>query len=256
MLFDPTLPTPPELSEEIEERPAESRIARAEARLGILRELAELGMKLTRALVSQSVEPAEAATPGPRRDPADAFARLSRAVRLTLALEARTEDDLAALRAGAYEPPTAGLSRPDPAPTAPDDDADFVPPHERPLPSDYPSAFRNEIRDAVHDVINQEITDPYLASEALGDLYEGLWEGQDYDRFLHRSLRDAVAGICENLGLHPDWSLWTDDNWAPPTASGGPRWHERWVPRGLMEPTPRVYRAWPTPGPVVVGGTP
>ena len=38
--------------------------------------------------------------PGPMRDPATAFARMSRAVRLTLALEARTAEALRALRAG------------------------------------------------------------------------------------------------------------------------------------------------------------
>src|SRR5271165_5478725 len=89
------------------------RVARAEQRLAMLRELAELGMALTRELTRRTLQTSEAlpaadanaksasrAIPGPRHDPAESFARLSRAVRLTLALEAKAEEELSALIAG------------------------------------------------------------------------------------------------------------------------------------------------------------
>ena len=57
-------------------------ILRAERRLRLLEELAEIGMELVRALKPR----AEAAETAGGKDPADAFAPLSRAIRLTLAL--------------------------------------------------------------------------------------------------------------------------------------------------------------------------
>src|ERR1022692_2426117 len=81
------------------EAPADPAVRRAEERLAMLRELAEIGMRLTRAVErralaeAEAVEaPAAAARPAADRansfDPAAAFSSLSRAVRLTLALEA------------------------------------------------------------------------------------------------------------------------------------------------------------------------
>jgi len=209
------------------------RIARAEQRLAMLRELAELGMTLSRALTRRAVaeaDHAEAAAetdttpaptphPEPRHDPADSFARLSRAVRLTLALEATVEEQLAALRAGGL-----GLAAPGAISTA-NNDADL----DRILPRDHPSAHRNTIRDAVYDALNREVTELIPAREMLDTLYERLTEGERYDAFIHRPLRESVAAICEDLGLHPDWNRWTDDGWSPPEP-GANAWHRMWRP--------------------------
>ncbi len=267
----------------------------------MLRELAELGMDLTRALVRQSAAPPEASEApetspapraAPRRDPADAFARLSRAVRLTLALEAKTDDDLAALRAGptprdgaalpalALAPAPLAAPAPEPPPARPAVVSpirgvsahhqawldDFPPEgveltyrNSRPLPRDYPSAFRNEIRDSVIDVINREVDDPDRATEMLEDAYERLWEGERYDAFVHRPLKDAVAAICEDLGLQPDWSRWTENGWPPRPESGGHRWELSWEPKGSLIPKLRMYKAPrpprpPPPRPGPIGG--
>jgi hypothetical protein len=78
-------------------------ILHAERRLRLLEELAEIGMDLARALHREVLaEPAkQAARETPLfGDPADAFARLSHAIRLILALEARTDEALRELRAG------------------------------------------------------------------------------------------------------------------------------------------------------------
>jgi hypothetical protein len=232
-MSDHALLTPPSRAPSPETTAADPRIARAEQRLATLRELAELGMALTRELTRRTLEAREEpeaaaanpnpprAVPGPRHDPAESFARLSRAVRLTLALEAKVEDDLNALIAG-------GMDRC--AERAPADDGDDDDDAWLELPRDYPSAHRNRIRDAVYDVINREITDIYPAHEVLDALYERLTEGERYDAFVHRPLKEAVAAICDDLGLSPDWSRWTDDGWPPP--GEGPRyeWQSLWGP--------------------------
>ena len=77
----------------------DAAILRAERRLSLLEELAEIGMNLARTRTREALaEPAEhAASLG---DSADAFARLSRAIRMILTLHARTDEALQALRAG------------------------------------------------------------------------------------------------------------------------------------------------------------
>ncbi|HWF01430.1 MAG TPA: hypothetical protein VG248_16640 [Caulobacteraceae bacterium] len=231
-----TAPPPAALPESSSDDATDPRVARAEERLAMLRELAELGMALTRELTRRTLESPEApeggpaadanpkgaprTIPGPRHDPAESFARLSRAVRLTLALEAKAEEELSALITGvkdraAASPPAAN-------------DGGF--PSGR-LPRDYPSAHRNKVRDAIFDVINREVTDIYPAQETLDLLYERLIEGERYDAFVHRPLKEAVAAICDDLGLHPDWSRWTDDGFPPrPTGESGYDWQDCWGP--------------------------
>jgi len=228
--------TPPPIRDRLASRGADvsdARIARAEQRLAMLRELAELGMALTRELARRELDaapdaaaaPASTSTPvsGPRRDPADAFARLSRAVRLTLVLEAKAEDELQAMLDGDddEDSPFSDPYLPNPGP-----------------PRDHPSAYRNKVRDAVFDVVNREIKDPEPAYEILDALHERLTEGERYDAFIHRPLKQAVAAVCNDLGLHPDWSRWTGDGWPPPPV-GVPRrfWDETW--QSSRRPTPQ-----------------
>ena len=215
---------------------ANPRFARAEARLAMLRELAELGMTLTRNLVASTQAPAAAdrdnaaaEPPPPRHDPANAFARLSRAVRLTLALEASAEDDLATLRAEGSLKPVKG-------PTIDARDAKVDQPPLDPFPPvDHPSAFRNKVRDCVYRVLNAEVEDLRPAQERMHSLYERLQEGRCYDAFIYRPLREAVAAICDDLGLSPNWTGWTDDGWPPepppPPGVGVRCWEMMWGPK-------------------------
>jgi hypothetical protein len=85
-------------------------LARAEWRLEMLQELAGMGVSLAREINQRFVEGPH--RPEPRPDPSRAYATVSRAVRLTLILEARTEkqilawrkSDLSSLRALEPEP--------------------------------------------------------------------------------------------------------------------------------------------------------
>jgi hypothetical protein len=197
--------------------PAAAAIARAERRLAMLGRLAELGMKLAEALTERAVSAPKDAEP--RHDPAESFARVSRAVRLTLALEAKADQDLAALRDGAEAAPSE--------PKWPQ------PPFDDPWglkKRDHPSAHRNKIRDNVWDVLDHEVEDVYLAQEVLDALHERLTEGERYDAFLHRPLRESVQAICGDLGLTPDWSRWTDDGFPPETRISRKDWASMWRP--------------------------
>src|SRR5271154_6604138 len=71
-------------------------IAAAEARLEALGEVLEMGMALARSLAHPGGETPQ----GRRRDPIGAFVKVSRCIRLTIALQARLDDDLIALREG------------------------------------------------------------------------------------------------------------------------------------------------------------
>jgi hypothetical protein len=191
-------------------------IVRADQRLAMLRRLAELGMKLAEALAERVVSASK--DPEPRHDPAGSFARVSRAVRLTLALEAKIEQDLAALRQGGD---VTEASAPK-GPPWPEDIARGA------VPKGHPRAHRNQIRDSVWDAINHEITDIYPAQEILDDLHERLVESDRYDAFLYRPLRESVEAICADLGLTPDWSRWTDDGFPPETRTTRYDWPDLW----------------------------
>jgi hypothetical protein len=43
-------------------------------------------------------------------------------------------------------------------------------------------------------------------------------------------LKEAVAAICEDLGLNPDWSRWTDDGFPQPTENPRRAWQRMWKP--------------------------
>ena len=183
-------------------------IAREERRRGVLERLSDLGMALTEKLTEKAL----AAPPDEesRHDPARSFAQLSRAVRLTLALETRSDERILALRNGdlpakAARAPAmaAAVPAPDPQP--------FVAPAPPPVRRDSPCPRRNRIRDSVWEAMEREVRDPYDAQWLLDQAHERLVEGEDHDRFLFRDFRAGVEAICADLGLHPDWSRWSDE---------------------------------------------
>jgi hypothetical protein len=212
------------------------RIIHAEQRLEVLRELTELGMALARDLTRRALAapeaPAAEAAPAPRRDPADAFARLSRAIRLTVALEEKSEDQLIALRAGGM------------APVA---ESPAVSEHARkpwnehaPFPGDHASPRRNAIRDAVFDVVDREVTDLETAYRILENTHDWLAEGKDFDFLVRRSLKDAVTAIFKYFDVPVDLSHWTDDGPPPSTRTARQIWERFWPPPGGPPPGRRL----------------
>ncbi|HEY2051612.1 MAG TPA: hypothetical protein VGH03_19910 [Caulobacteraceae bacterium] len=193
-------------------------VLRAERRLQLLEELTDIGMNLARALERQvlaAANPAKPAAPdaaeastgrattpnSPAPDPSVAFARISRAIRLTLALEARTDEALRALRAGVAS--ECEVRRDQARRRAM---ADAV---ER------NKDRRETVERLVIEAAEREIED----DEALCGVFEALEERLDDDAvYFHLDrlpLRETVEQLCADLELTPDWSRWEGEGWTP-----------------------------------------
>jgi hypothetical protein len=192
-------------------------VLRAERRLRLLEELAEIGMELARALrpcapadrACDDAASGDSATdkgPDKGRDPADAFARLSRAIRLTLALEARTDEALRDLKSGIVRMRAAELAR-------------------------AAAAQGRQIREAricglVMEVAAAEIADGDGFEGFCYDLKERLADDEAFWNDSDRPVRDIVEHLCKCFGLAPDWSRWDGEGWIDEER---PPWP--WAPR-------------------------
>jgi hypothetical protein len=190
------------------EPPSDPAVLRAERRLRVLQELTEIGMRLARALerrvlaedeaaTEEAAEPAAGAAAG--RDPAVAFAQLSRAVRLTLALEAKTDEALRALMAGveqAREQERVGAA----------ERARRAAAHQR-------TDRLEQIRDLVLEAAVRDLRDEDHIERLDSELEERLDEDEAFWIDPERPLRDIVERVCRYFGLAPDWSRWDGEGW-------------------------------------------
>jgi len=199
----------------------------AQEHLEVLKDLRDMGMQLARNLtrrVLAETEAAEAAAeagepqPAPRRgapiDPALSFSRISRAVRLTLALEARTHQAIedAALR---------GAVANDDAPDSPDGPIDYESIRRRMYPllhgeTDF------EIRRAVQETIEAAYDDPDEAQALKAEVKELLEEDEAFWWHGQQPIGETIALICQDLGLTPDWDRWETRAWARKEAAESP----------------------------------
>jgi hypothetical protein len=173
-------------------------VARAEARLALLDELAGLGMTIARELALRVRHDVN-----PKQEPAGPFEKVSHAIRLTLALQAKIEADMVALRnqrPAAPQKPAAPLASPK------NPEWDLI------VRTPSPEPRRERLREEIMEAIWQEADE---SEEQAGlkqiRLYERLVETEAYDAFLDLPFRDAVAAICKDLGVQPDWSRWSDE---------------------------------------------
>jgi rubrerythrin len=176
---------------------------------------------LKRRVKADTETQADKAPPTAGRDPADPFQRLSRAIRLTLVLEARMAEDLRALIAGEV---TAAETR---RPQAADRAANC----ER---------RRREAKDAtVRALVTQAIlaeVDDYKVREQLRELLtEVLKDSEAHEGYADAPLRETVERLCADLRLTPDWSQWTEEGWA--------------LPLKRRRPAPVIFNQ---PGPITV----
>lgn len=172
--------------------------ARALRRLVLLEELAEIGVEIARAL-RPGVAPEE---PTARRDPAAAFAQVSRAIRLTLNLEAKTEAELNDWRAGGDRRSKAQQARVEAL----------------------GEARKEQARRSVVSVITDESRDDVEFDNLWEALEERLEQDEGYDECGHRPLRETVERLCADLGLTPDWEQWGEDGWIYDGPPARPRW--------------------------------
>ncbi len=179
-------PTPPE----------EAAAERTARHLAMLRELAEIGMALARALGQQALvalappapeTPEPAPAPPSRIDPGLAFARVARVVRQIIALEARIVAD----RDAPPRPP-----RPDGRPARrPDRSAD---PRHATIRRVLHEAARLDARGAAPAPLLRRI------DERLGDELDA-----DPDQDI--PIEEIIAGLCEDLGLGRDLARVSDE---------------------------------------------
>lgn len=216
-------PDDPEDCAEARARAAEARTAR---QLAMLQELAEIGMQMARAVRDEALALAapadEDASPRPpsrfgNGDLGLVYSRVARAVRQTLALETRVADGIEAARVERERDRVAAIRRA----------AD-----ER----------QQEVRDYVTQAIEAEAaernTPESEVERLLDDLDERLDEGDYADALKVAPIGELVAGICADLGVTPDWSLWEDQAWAIEHLKAQSREDigaERW---GRLEPPP------------------
>ena len=188
----PSDPPPPASADEI---------ARAEQRRAMLEELAEIGMDLARALhrrvtAEEPVDDAADAAPAeaPLADYGLTFSRLSRAVRLTLAMEERLAAGLSPMKARAAE---AQAKR---------------------------AYYRGEtakgnVEETVTRVVEAELDLDAETLEGLrAEVEEWLDDDETFGDVADRPLGETVAWICRAMGLTPDWSRWDGESWAAEAA--------------------------------------
>jgi hypothetical protein len=233
-----------------------------------LERLAEIGMRIAEACAGRAEEPSESETPAPARDAALAFARVSRAVRLTCALQSKSIEalrDLDRPREGADDTALRFLHAEDRKARV-----ERIVLRQVLAEADARSEARAERAPAAESesepaLDGDEPDDGLDAIQALMvDVGETLDDGVHGD-VTARPLRDTVADICRDLKLSPDWSRLDREGWARAEAagetgpslrvrmamrdfSGGhpPRWR---VSRPLGEPAEEAdARAGPRPG--------
>jgi hypothetical protein len=181
-------------------------------KLPMLRELAELGMDMARDVRARAVaepkpEPAPdrpATADGRINEPAKAdgetdslaraFARLSRSVRMTLALHTKLIEDY---RRSDEERAAERTRR---AAAARDAHRDTQ---------------MDKVTRVAEATIDAETGEDWNEREDLHDkLSECLKDFDDYADLGNRSIGEIIARICRDLGLKPDWRRWVDASWA------------------------------------------
>jgi len=228
------------------------RIAVAETWLCMLDALLEIGVRFATFLIHLSA-PKERGPDWPMLalpfigDPLRAFARVQRAVNLVLMLMLRIDDEIADLKAGASLGPSAPAAK----------------------AAKSAEALGDKIRQLGREALAGDVERPEPPErperpERLpGNLHE--WLGADlmdpqFYKLLKGPLKNAIAAICADFGLKPDWSLWTQDGFPPPPGGREEDWIAFFVPDAKIEPTPAdaerepsrppprrdAHRAWDT----------
>ena len=183
--------------------PAEDpAVARAERRLALLQEMAEIGMRMLRRLDDNRAGDAESA---------EAFARISRAVRLTLALEEKTDRFLAEL-----------LTGPQPEDQAREPVDDALQAFER-----RKTALRERKANAF-DLLVAVSESEGESLESAEKLFDAVAETIDEAESAVRGelpLPPMIEGVCARLGLGPELSRRVAEGWRAGYLAGRPRFN-------------------------------
>ncbi|CAN7170307.1 hypothetical protein LJR225_000334 [Phenylobacterium sp. LjRoot225] len=176
--------------------------------LEVLGRLAEAGLNIALAVERQvmAVEQASPEAGSPEAGSGEAvqrmqalalaYGRVSRAVRLTIALQSQLVKDLqdldaTAARRAAGQQADAGRER-------------------RILQS----ARKEQVERIVERLIRTEAGDGAEADRLAEEAWERLDHDDIYGDLLARPVREIIALVCQDLGLAPDWSRWAQEAWA------------------------------------------
>jgi hypothetical protein len=213
------------LAANISEQP-DPRIARAEMWLCMLGGLREVARRFGRFLAHE-IMPHRAWTEGPALafaflfDPVPAFKRVAYAASFVAQLCQRIEKEIAAFKAG--EPcDLDGFLTQAPRPSARSkSDAQAAAHHE----TDWENLDEFEDYNEFEDYMEHEAPERYFQRlskrQSLEDRYAALLKGP---------LKTAIKAICADLGLKPNWRLWTDNGFPPPAGGGVEDWVAFFVP--------------------------
>jgi hypothetical protein len=206
--------------------------ARIEGQLVVLDRLVAIGMEIAEACGLQAKAPP---TEGARSHPGLVFARVARAVRMTIALQSRLMKDLAALdRADAVAERARTTKRRTRLAQLIEDAARAKLDAQRESGSRF---WADE--DAIEDEIET------LTSEA----YERLIDAEDGDLW-GRPFNEVVAGVCKDLGLPPDWTARIAASVQPPPDLPSPSMGEgSGMGVSAERPTEQAREAPPAPLP-------
>jgi hypothetical protein len=172
--------------------------------LALLGALAESGLEIAVALERQAVGKAGDSAPVTSGDISLAFARVSRAVRQTVALQARLIADRQAFEAGAVSTRVQAAK-------------------DRELrgiwakPKQIERAKRMLWRIAAEDTPDDLETAELIANEAA----EQLKDEDLYGDILTRPFSEIIAEICLDLGLSPNWADLIEEPWAQQEIESG-----------------------------------
>lgn len=180
---------------------AERARAMVEEQIGWLSRLAEVGVLMAEAAgrlaLAKAPEPAADADQG---ELAQAYTKIARAVRLTVALRARALKEWVALEqagaeAWAAQEKAAAKAR-----------------------AGAEAAPLNERRDRIDRIVRRAIKAERTRESEIEDLSREAWERlTDEDicgDIMDRPMGEVVAALCEGLGLTPDWAAMADEAWA------------------------------------------
>jgi hypothetical protein len=164
--------------------PDAPRVGAVPRQVQLLGELAELGLDIARAIARQaSGQSVEAVVEG---DVALAYARVSRAVRLTLMLQAKLIEEFQAAADEAAE-----------------------------VKARLAPAYRAKARvEAIVERVAESAHDEDTVDRLISEAAERLDDEDLYGDLLERPLSELVARICKDLGLEPDWAELAGELWA------------------------------------------
>ncbi|QUD88694.1 hypothetical protein [Phenylobacterium montanum] len=191
----------------------------AERQVAFLDRLAEAGTRMAEALAQRTVE--EAAGGGDVEGLDRAFQKVTRAVRLTLALQTKVIKDLAALEAGQVRVAAA---------VTPEDPLD---------------QRRRRIARIVNRVVADDEATAWKAERLFGRVWERLSDEDIYGDVLSQPIGVVIEMICRDLEIPVNWVHLAREAWAVEEMASGDETSPFVAPDGAYV---RLFRSPPIAG--------